>query len=43
MAHLGGGEKMNVKIVDRKIIAEDSAKKLQLTVEYDYGLTKTFR
>jgi len=34
---------MTVKIVDRKIIVEDSVKKLQLTVEYDYGLTKTFK
>jgi hypothetical protein len=33
MAHLSGGEKMTVKIVDRKIVTEDSVKKLQLTVE----------
>jgi hypothetical protein len=43
MAHLSGGEKMTVKIVDRKIVTEDSVKKLQLTVEYDYGLTKSFK
>ena len=32
-----------MKIIDRKIFVDtDSVKKLQLTVDYDYGLTKTF-